>query len=652
MGTPFLFGSEFRIGTSSGSYQFEPALAALPDGRFVVTYTDQLDDGHFLNTGDYNVRAQIFAADGTALGPAFPVNTTTQNFQGACTIAALADGCFVISWSDGSETGGDESSLAIRAQVFKSDGSKSGQEFLVNTTTQDFQGAPVITALIDGRFVVSWSDFSETRDQPSVMTVRAQVFNSDGTKSGAEIPVDIGYYGNNAKQQAITALADGGFAVSWTDYRTDRNGSPAIDVHARIFHADGSASSHEFRVNTTTAGTQSTPAITALADGRFLMTWSDRDQSTSYPSDYFLRAQLFNANGTKSGGQILVNKTSTQQTAPAAALPDGRFVITWAEREGFSSPEIFAQVFNADGSKADGAFIVNTSTNRFQGDPAIAVLADGRFIITWTDYGAISRDPAHNHLSNVHGQIFDARLAGIDISGTSASDDYYGTRFDDVMRGGAGHDRLAGGDGNDVLNGGHGSDIMIGGAGNDLYILKDTGDSIIEEQAGGIDTVQSANLSIDLANYAEIENVRLTGSRALDLTGSGGNNVLRGNNGANCIDGSHGNDRLFGNGDNDTLSGGTGRDRLEGGLGDDVLSGGDGKDIFVFAPGYGADSVTDFEDNHDLIDLSAFGFITFGEAARFAADTAIGVVFTFAPGTTLRIEHITMDQLTSADFIL
>jgi len=36
--------------------------------------------------------------------------------------------------------------------------SKDGAEFLVNTTTRNSQWEPTVTGLADGRFVVAWSD--------------------------------------------------------------------------------------------------------------------------------------------------------------------------------------------------------------------------------------------------------------------------------------------------------------------------------------------------------------------------------------------------------------------------------------------------------------------------------------------------------------
>src|SRR6266496_5885668 len=126
----------------------------------------------------------------TAVGSEILVNTTTANPQFDPTVATFADGRFVVAWADDSASGGDTSATAVRAQIFNADGTKSGSEFLVNTTTQNEQQAPTITTLADGRFVVAWEDNSRIGGNASGFDVRAQIFNPDGTKSGSEFLVN------------------------------------------------------------------------------------------------------------------------------------------------------------------------------------------------------------------------------------------------------------------------------------------------------------------------------------------------------------------------------------------------------------------------------------------------------------------------------
>ena len=66
---------------------------------------------------------------------------------------------------------------------------------------------------------------------------------------------------------------------------------------------------------------------------------------------------------------------------------------------------------------------------------------------------------------------------------------------------------------------------------------------------------------------------------ACTITGTQGDDRLRGTSGSDVICGRSGDDKLVGLGGDDGLRGGEGADRLFGGPGDDTLSGDDGRDI-------------------------------------------------------------------------
>lgn len=61
---------------------------------------------------------------------------------------------------------------------------------------------------------------------------------------------------------------------------------------------------------------------------------------------------------------------------------------------------------------------------------------------------------------------------------------------------------------------------------------------------------------------------------------------------------------LDGGGGHDSLTGGDGADTLIGGSGDDLLFGGNGADTFQFSVNSGNDTISDFDINSDLIDVS------------------------------------------------
>jgi Ca2+-binding RTX toxin-like protein len=137
---------------------------------------------------------------------------------------------------------------------------------------------------------------------------------------------------------------------------------------------------------------------------------------------------------------------------------------------------------------------------------------------------------------------------------------------------------LIGNSANNVLDGGLGADSMAGGLGDDTYFVDNAADVVTENFNEGIDTVNS---TVGYALSANVENLTLSGTGAVNATGNALDNVLTGNGSANTLDGGAGNDTIYGNAGSDTLIGGTGDDRLDGGQGSDLLVGGTGNDTYV-----------------------------------------------------------------------
>jgi Ca2+-binding RTX toxin-like protein len=548
-------------------------------------------------------------------GTEFLVNTTTQQGQGSPDVTPLPDGRFVVVWEDLSQTGGDVSGNAVKAQIFNADGSKRGGEFLMNTTTANGQYQPAVTVLSDGRFAVAWTDNSVNSDDNSEMSVRTQVFNIDGSKNGSERLVNTTTAANQF-DPSITALNAGVYVVVWTDGSQSAPDGNGNAVRGQLFGADGNKLGNEFLVNTTVASHQYEPTVSLLTDGRFVVAWRDNSETADDTSYSAVRAQVFNADGSKSGVEFLVNSaTFREQYQPTVApLAGGRFVVAWTDvsRTGSDTSDqaIRAQVFNADTSKSGAEFVVNTITSGNQITPHVSPLLDGRFVVTWgdgsnspDDLGSVTGsavraqvflpdgskggeeflvntttlgsqvEPRGTPLADgrfvivwedrsnspddpsgfaaVRAQVFDPRLTGVSLSGTALGDSWVGTAFDDHMQGLVGTDLLDGGDGTDTASFAEKTAVVI---------VALNGATPVNVMVGGVveDTIRN------------IENI--FGGFAADLlTGDDRANLFRGGDGPDVLVMLGGTDTAHGEGGNDYLYMGEGNDSALGGAGIDVL---------------------------------------------------------------------------------
>jgi Ca2+-binding RTX toxin-like protein len=154
---------------------------------------------------------------------------------------------------------------------------------------------------------------------------------------------------------------------------------------------------------------------------------------------------------------------------------------------------------------------------------------------------------AIHHYIN-HGYA-EGRVAQFNTPNSNAS--LWGTSNSDILQGSNGNNYLNGGSGNDTLNGGAGIDTLMGGVENDIYIVDSATDIIIELANQGTDTIQSS-VTFSLLNLANIENLTLTGTAAINGTGNAGNNILTGNSANNILDGKTGADTLIGGLGNDS----------------------------------------------------------------------------------------------------
>ncbi len=324
------------------------------------------------------------------------VNYDSLGNQDSPAVASDAAGNYVVVWVEtvdvldpaGAVMGQDSN---IKARRYDAHGQPIGGEFIVNSYRAGDQLEPDVAMDTYGNFVVTWSGEGEvdaygTLDQIGVF---ARVFDAFGQPLDEQFAVNqSGAARKYAQRQPRVAMdADGDFAISWTSYGQDGD----LDgVYHRRYNFLGEAKDDEDRVNTVWNNYQAYSDIAMDADGNYVVVWA-ANQHAGDNSEWGIFAQRYSAGGVKLNGEVLVNThTADSQIYPAVAMDaDGNFVVTWAsDMTDGGDWGVYARRYNAAGSPLNGSdFRVNQTTLYSQYQPDVSMDDDGDFVITWTTVG-------------------------------------------------------------------------------------------------------------------------------------------------------------------------------------------------------------------------------------------------------------------------
>jgi hypothetical protein len=152
----------------------------------------------------------------------------------------------------------------------------------------------------------------------------------------------------------------------------------------------------EFQVNPTVTGKQEKPVVGQAADGGMVVIWQGEDGD-----DKGIFGSIFDDDGSPVLTEFTVNSTTAdKQEAPAVAVAaDGSFVVVWQSPD-VDDKGIFGQMFDADGTPLGTEFQVNVTETGKQENPNVAMTADGRFVVIWQSPDADDK--------GVFGQAFNA----------------------------------------------------------------------------------------------------------------------------------------------------------------------------------------------------------------------------------------------------
>jgi len=650
-------GTEVLINEPKDGINREPIVTALPDGRYVVTWSSST-----FGSEQY-LYQRIFDATGNALGPRIQVSD--KNFLGSHTVELAPDGGYRVLWMSETNNNSD-----IFQRHFDANGNPIDAERLIHAvnSVKDF-GVDVVN-LPNGSYIAVWtSDFD----------IHQQLFDAADNPIGSITSVsNIDLFSFDSR---ITPLPNGGYVVTWRTFKFDN--VPGYIAH-RAYDSSGNPLGPENLLPTHTFNW----TATALTNGRYVITW-----------DNFQR--LYDANGNPLGDIKPIGEGQFAFAESVNALPDGGYAIT------LSDDGIYQRTFDSNGDPTSPPILIGSGF-----DVRSVQQEDGSYLIIWqardevtgqpriyqrlvkaASLGSLSPDieraigSSDDDMLSITPQVLTVGDAvdagqGYDILQLEIAGRYDFTIPDylsgfELLQGSAGDDVVATnisriesflcvdlGSGFDVVQlivNGHTDlralpqlngieKIQVEGSDADDTVIADSrfgpllaidlgfGDDLItlgvagtynlqgaknvEEIKGTIRddvlivdwTVLSSGTAIDLDRGSDI--LELAGGGTFRLFHSllagiekfvvsdGSTTKVIGTKLQDVVVGGTGQDHIVGGAGKDQLSGGSGSDRIEGGSDGDRLTGGEGKDAFIFTsrPGLSnVDTITDFSVKDDAI---------------------------------------------------
>ncbi len=282
--------SDILVNTYTNNFQIDPAVATLSDGSVIVVWSSYGEDGDL-----QGIYGQRLSAAGAKLGGEFQINQFYVHNQRTPAVAALANTNFVVTWV--SELERASASVDIYGRIYTgiSNGvSAVGNEFPLNTSTSNMCANPQVAGSPQGGFAVVWSQNdsiastvgsqngvqiseSQTLLSSNSWDVFGRLFNANGTAAGAPVRLNTYTYGDQYAPRISAFGKD--YLTVWISLGQD---SSWEGIFGQFLTGSGEPQGVEFRVNSTTISRQLQPCVASDGVSRFLVVWSSFGAGTSF----------------------------------------------------------------------------------------------------------------------------------------------------------------------------------------------------------------------------------------------------------------------------------------------------------------------------------------------------------------------------------
>jgi hypothetical protein len=367
-------GTDIQVNSYTVSDQVHPAVASDASGNFVVLWLDKVR-GLFIRR--FDATGAPLTGELRVDDPPIPASWLARQDLPRLAMDGR-NGNFVVLYS---------SSDGIWFRRFNAIAQPLDLIGLPYNSTGELLLEPDAAYDGDGNLQVVWRATATGRT-----LILLQRFDDHARPVGGASPANEVIAGPRSRPRLAVDPWQGDVLITWVDER--ETGNP--NIWARRLDATGQPRAHEAQVDLDDNGNGEAQSAQPLAhgDGGFSIVWSNFLPASPAGPKIEVRAQRYDALGTRLGPDTLITGEGAD-TNPAAAVLDahGDVLVLWPGADQHSPDvAVIGRLFDPSWQPLTDAFQINT---RFKGDqtqPAVASDSQGHFVALWT--GAEGEIPA------------------------------------------------------------------------------------------------------------------------------------------------------------------------------------------------------------------------------------------------------------------
>ncbi|MCW8849614.1 MAG: hypothetical protein OQJ81_06495, partial [Melioribacteraceae bacterium] len=264
---------EIIVNDITNGLQEKVQIASNKRGDYVVVWSSFEKDS---SESFFDIKAKLFNQNGSVTDELL-VNTFLANSQTSPQVDMNDNGDFIVVWESWYQ---DDSDRGIYAQYFNNDGSKRGNEFLVNTSTEFSQCKPAVSFFDDNKYIIVWESWDESEKGYNLFS---KIYDENSNLIKDEFLVNS-YKDNYQWYSDVTTYPDNSFDIVWCSWEQDGNDG---GIYLRSFNKDYNPVSDEILVNSSTKYYQWLPRISKLSNNIKAVIWSSWNLDGSREGVYY-----------------------------------------------------------------------------------------------------------------------------------------------------------------------------------------------------------------------------------------------------------------------------------------------------------------------------------------------------------------------------